>query len=73
MKRLIYALVAASTLGLAAGSLAIAADEEQNGTVVQAPADGVTQDSAPAPQGVVKEGDEDKSEGSDTKQDGDDK
>ena len=35
MKRLIYALVAASTLGLAAGSLAIAADEEQNGTVVQ--------------------------------------
>ena len=66
MKRLILALVAVSALGLAAGNVAYAADDEQPGTTVQAPSD----ESAPAGN-VVKE-DEQKPE-SDTQSDEDKK
>ena len=63
MKRLILAAVAISALGLGAGNLAVAADnEEQTGTTVQAPSD----ESAPA--GNVVKDDEQKPE-SDTKSD----
>jgi hypothetical protein len=64
MKRLIYAVAAISALGLGAGNLAIAADnEEQSGTTVQAPSD----ESAPA--GNVVKDDDNSQQGSDTKSD----
>lgn len=68
MKRLILALVAISALGLGAGQLVYAGDnDEQPGTTVQAPSDEST------PSGnVVK--DDDNQQGSDTdNQSGEDK
>jgi hypothetical protein len=63
MKRLIYAVAAISALGLGAGNLAVAADnDEQSGTVVQAPSD------EGAPSGSTVK-DDDNQQGSDTKSD----
>ena len=65
MKRLIYAVVAVSALGLGAGNLAIAADnaDEQSGTTVQAPSD------EGAPQGKVVKDDDNQQQGSDSQSD----
>lgn len=62
MKRLIYAVVAISALGLGAGNLAIAADNEEQGTSVQAPSD------EGAPQGSTVKDDE-QQQGSDSQSD----
>jgi hypothetical protein len=68
MKRLIYAVAAISALGLGAGNLAIAADnDEQSGTVVQAPSD------EGAPSGSTVKDDDNQQQGSDTKSDDEDK
>jgi len=68
MKRLIYALVAASTLGLAAGGLALAADDadQQSGTVQQ---DESIKGSTPMPPSTVKQSDGDKEQSGDTQGD----
>ena len=52
MKRLIYAVIAASTLGLTAGGFAVAADNDtQGGAVIQAPM---------SAQGTIGQSDEEK-------------
>ncbi len=63
MKRLIYAVVALSALGLGAANIAQAGDnDEQSGQTVQSPSDQGAQS------GTVKQSDEDKDK-SDTKSD----